>query len=141
MEELGELQEVVPVGTFQEVDAIRIYLVSLEVYETGTLLHLHVRLRGQREFPLGQFKGPRGPELKISVADEQGEYSRDNYMMAGGSRHEWRYSYVLVPPLRRSRALSVNVAEISLILVDSSGKDRQERWPGPWEFTVTRKGA
>lgn len=137
MHDLGELKGVIPVASSCERDAVRVTLVSLELYETGILLHLHLRLEGEREFPVGKFRGPRGPEPAISISDRVGEYSWSNYMMAGGSRKEWRFSYVVTPPLRPSaRWLRVNVDEITMILVAPNGGEYQERWRGPWEFKV-----
>jgi len=66
-----------------------------------------------------------------------GPYSKANYMMAGGSRKEWRFSYVFTPPLRPSaRSLRINIEEIAMTLAGPDG-ERRERWPGPWRFEVT----
>jgi hypothetical protein len=137
MNDLGELRDVIRLVLSQEHDDVRITLVALEVYDAGSLLHLHLRLGGDREFPVGRFRGPRGPEPAISVADAQGPYAQTNYMMAGGSRKEWRFSYVFTPPLRPSaEVLHVNVEEIAMTLTTPDGGERRESWPGPWEFEV-----
>ena len=138
MHDLGELKNVIPVALTREQAEVKISLVSMELYAAGMLLHLHLRLQGDREFPLGKFRGPQGPEAAIRVADQIGEYSRSNYMMAGGSRKEWRFSYVLTPALRPSASwLRVDIGEIAMTLVTSSGDDYRERWRGPWIFDVS----
>ena len=134
--DLGEIRTVLPIVRSAEQARVVFTVVSLENYDSASLLHLQM-ITDNREIPLPEFRGPYGPEPVLSVSDAVGAYAVRLHQ-AGGSRTEWRFQYRIEPTLRGSaRFINVRIDAVRLRLTD----EREEVWSGPWDFHVALPAA
>lgn len=133
MQELGGLRQVVPIALAETRGDVTVTLISLEVYDQGSILTL--ALRSERGFPLAEFRGPRGPEPQLEVADPERHHDV-NIQEASGGQRDWRFRYQLSSMVcQRAQKLRVHIPQITLQLIRGPAQST-ERLPGPWEFMV-----
>lgn len=130
---------VIPIGVAQRRGALEVCLVEIETRDRAFILRWRLRLLPNEQFGLAEARGPRGPELRYDIRDDEGNRFEDTHRgsKGGGNESLWEQSDTLQPALSPSAArLFIRIVAVELERLGASGELPHMTWNGPWEFEV-----